>query len=88
MNNPYDSFQKLEEKVLQVAEALKRSQEEKRALEQELKRWKTGSNDQTKRLESLEKELQTLRQEREDVRARVEKIIKQIDVLTTPEAGG
>ncbi len=88
MTNPYDSFQKLEEKVLQVAEALKRSQEEKRALEHELKRWKAGSNDQTKRLESLEKELQALRQEREDVRARVEKIIKQIDMLTTPEAGG
>ena len=87
MSNPNDSFQKLEEKVLRVGEILKRSQEEKRALQQQLEQARGGTKDQTKRLESLEREVETLRRERDEVRARIEKIIQQIDMLTTPEAG-
>lgn len=88
MSNTNDSFQKLEEKVLRVAEVLKRSQEEKQALRQELEQWRSGSKDQSKQLAALEREVEALRREREEVRARVEKIIHQIDMLTTPEAGG
>lgn len=87
MSNPGDSFQRLEEKVLRIGEILKRSQEEKRALQQELEKWRSGSKEESKRVTALEKELETLRRERDEVRARVEKIIQQIDMLTTPEAG-
>ena len=88
MSNPIDAFQKLEEKLLRVAEILKRAHEEKRALQQELDEWKSGSKEEGKRVSTLEKELESLRKERDEVRARVEKIIQQIDVLTSPEAGG
>jgi chromosome segregation ATPase len=88
VSHPNDSFQKLEEKVLRVGEILKRSQEEKRALQQELEKWRSGSKEDSKRVTALEKELETLRRERDEVRARIEKIIQQIDMLTTPEAGG
>ena len=87
MTSSNDAFQKLEEKLLRVAEVLKRSQEEKRALQQQLEQARGGTKDQTKRLESLEREVETLRRERDEVRARIEKIIQQIDMLTTPEAG-
>ena len=88
MSHPNDAFEKLEEKVLRIAEILKRAQDEKRALQQELDQKKSGSKDEGKRLATLEKELETLREERDEVRDRVEKIIQQIDVLTCPEAGG
>ena len=88
MSKPDDSLQKLEEKVLRVGEILKRSQEEKRALQQQLEQTKGGTKDQAKRLEGLEREVETLRRERDEIRARVEKIIQQIDMLTSPEAGG
>ncbi len=88
MSIPNDAFQKLEEKVLRVAEVLKRAQDEKRALEQELHQWKSGSKEESKRVATLEKELAAMRQERDEVRARIEKIIQQIDMLTSPEAGG
>jgi predicted nucleic acid-binding Zn-ribbon protein len=88
VSNPNDAFQKLEEKLLRVAEVLKRAHEEKRALQQELDQWKSGSKEDSKRVSTLEKELESLRKERDEVRARVEKIIQQIDVLTSPEAGG
>ena len=88
MSNSNDAFEKLEEKVLRIAEILKRAQDEKRALQQELEHKKSGSKEESKRIATLEKELETLRQERDEVRARVETIIQQIDVLTSPEAGG
>ena len=88
MSIPNDAFQKLEEKLLRVADVLKRAHEEKRALQEELDQWKSGSKEESKRVSTLEKDLESLRKERDEVRARVEKIIQQIDVLTTPEAGG
>ncbi len=88
MTQHNDAFQKLEEKVLRVAEALKKTREENRALEKHLEDIKSGTKEESKRVTALEKENESLRRERDDVRARVEKIIRQIDVLTTPEAGG
>ena len=88
MSNPNDAFAELEEKVLRIAEILKRAQDEKRTLQQELDQKKSGSKEESKRIAMLEKELEALREERDEVRARVEKIIQQIDVLTSPEAGG
>lgn len=87
MTDTNDTFLKLEEKVLRVAEVLKRVQQEKRALQQQLDHARGGTKDQAKRLEGLEREVETLRRERDEIRARVEKIIQQIDMLTTPEAG-
>jgi len=88
VSNPDDAFQKLEEKVMRVAEVLKQSQENNRALQKELDELRSGSKEDGKRVAALEREMDALRKERDDVRARVEKIIKQIDVLTTTEAGG
>jgi len=88
VSNSNDAFEKLEEKVLRVAEALKRTQVENHTLKQELDDLKSGSKEDGKRVAALEKEIEALRKERDDVRTRVEKIIHQIDVLTTPEAGG
>jgi len=83
-----DALQKLEEKLLKVIEVFKRTQGEKRALQEELENLKANSKDGSKRLDALERELQTLRRERDDVRTRVEKILQQIDVLTKTDAGG
>ena len=83
-----DALQKLEEKLLKVIEVFKRTQAEKRALQEELENLKANSKDGSKRLDALERELQALRRERDDVRARVEKILQQIDVLTKTDAGG
>ena len=55
MGDTNDTFQKLEEKVLRVAEVLKRAQQEKRALQQQLDQARGGTKDQTKRLEGLER---------------------------------
>lgn len=88
MTQHNDAFQKLEDKVLRVAEILKKTREENRALEEELKEHKSGTKEDSKRVTALEKENESLRRERDEVRARVEKIIRQIDVLTTPEAEG
>lgn len=88
VTNSNDALQKLEDKLLKVIEVFKRTQEEKRALQEELENLKTNSKDGAKRFEALERELQTLRRERDDVRTRVEKILQQIDVLTKTDAGG
>jgi len=83
-----EALEKLEEKLLKVIEVFKRTQAEKRALQEELDSLKANSKDGAKRVEALERELQTLRRERDDVRTRVEKILQQIDVLTKTDAGG
>ena len=88
VTNPNDALQKLEEKLLKVIEVFKRTQTEKRALQEELDTFKADSKGGAKRVEALERELQTLRRERDEVRARVEKILQQIDVLTKTDAGG
>ena len=86
--NPNDALEKLEDKLQKVIEIFRRTQAEKRALQEELETFKANSKDSHKRADVLERELQTLRRERDDVRARVEKILQQIDVLTKTDAGG
>jgi chromosome segregation ATPase len=81
-----DHFQKLEERLLRAIELFRRTQAEKRALEQDLERLKVDSKERAKLLDTLERELVTLRREREDVRARIEKLLHQIDVLTSPDS--
>ena len=83
-----DALQKLEEKLLKLIEVFKRTQGEKRALQEELDTLKANSKGGAKRFETLERELQSLRRERDEVRARVEKILQQIDVLTKADPGG
>ena len=78
----------VEEKLLKVIEIFKRTQEEKRALQEEVDSLKANSKDGNKRFEALERELQVLRREREEARARVEKILQQIDILTKTDADG
>lgn len=88
MTNSNDALQKLEDRLLKVIEVFKRTQGEKRTLQEELETLKANSKDGTKRFEALERELQTLRREREEVRTRVEKILQQIEILTKTDAGG
>ncbi len=83
-----DALQKLEEKLLKVIEVFKRTQAEKRALQEELDTLKANSKDGAKRFEAFERELQALRRERDEVRTRVEKILQQIEILTKTDAGG
>lgn len=86
MSESNDHFQKLEERLLRAIELFKRTQSEKRALEQDLEKLKIDSKERAKLLDTLERELVTLRREREDVRARIEKLLHQIDVLTSPDS--
>jgi predicted nucleic acid-binding Zn-ribbon protein len=80
--DPNDQFARLEEKLLKAIDLFKRTQTEKRALEQEVEKLKAQSKEQG---QSMERELIALRREREDVRARVEKLLERMDALTGPE---
>ena len=88
MSGAEDKFEKLERKLRQVVEVFKRTQAEKRALEQQLERLKAGSKQGPKGSPTLEKELLALRREREDVRSRIEKLVRQIELLTKPDSAG
>ena len=86
MTNPNDQFERLEEKLLRAIELFKRTQTEKRALEQEVEKLKVEAKERAQTLSAMERELIALRREREDVRARVEKLLERIDVLTSPDS--
>jgi len=83
--DPNEQFERLEEKLLRAIELFKRTQTEKRALEQEVEKLKGETKERAQSLSAMERELIALRREREDVRARVEKLLERIDVLTSPE---
>ena len=85
MADPNEQFERLEEKLLRAIELFKRTQTEKRALEQEVEKLKGETKERAQSLSAMERELIALRREREDVRARVEKLLERIDVLTSPE---
>jgi chromosome segregation ATPase len=85
VTDPNDQFERLEEKLLRAIELFKRTQAEKRALEQEIEKLKGQSKERAQGTSAMERELIALRREREDVRARVEKLLERIDVLTSPE---
>ena len=82
MADPNDQFARLEEKLLKAIDLFKRTQTEKRVLEQEVEKLKAQSKEQG---QTMERELIALRREREDVRARVEKLLARMDALTGPE---
>ena len=86
MTDPNEQFERLEEKLLRVIELFKRTQTEKRALEQEVEKQKVESKERAQALSAMERELIALRREREDVRARVEKLLARIDALTTSDS--
>jgi FtsZ-binding cell division protein ZapB len=85
MADPNDQFERLEEKLLKAIELFKRTQAEKRALEQEVEKLKAESRERAQGNSALERELIALRREREEVRSRVEKLLERIDGLTSPD---
>ena len=80
-----DQFVRLEEKLLKAIELFKRTQDEKRALQEEVERLKGETKEHAQGVSAMEKELIALRREREEVRGRVEKLVERIDALTTSE---
>jgi DNA repair exonuclease SbcCD ATPase subunit len=88
VGDPNEQFERLETKLLRAIELFKRTQTEKRALEQDVDKLKAESKERAQAISTLERELIALRREREEVRSRVEKLLEQIDVLTTPDSEG
>ena len=88
MRDSIDHFQKLEEKLLKAIELFKRTQAERRALEQDLDKLRVDSKERVKLVDTLERELVALRREREEVRERIEKLLERIDALTGSDSEG
>ena len=88
MSEPDDPLRKLEERVVKTFELIKRSQEEKLGLQQDLEKLRVESRERAKVIDAHERELVALRREREEVRGRIEKLLQRIDALTAPESGG
>ena len=88
MSETDDPLRRLEERVVKTFELIKRNQEEKLALQQDLEKLRVESRERTKVIEAHERELVALRREREEVRGRIEKLLQRIDALTSPESGG
>lgn len=82
MTGPNDQFERLEEKLLKAIELFKRTQEEKRALEQEVEKLRGETREHAQGVSAMERELIALRREREEVRSRVEKLLERFDALT------
>jgi FtsZ-binding cell division protein ZapB len=87
VSEPINQFERLEEKLLKAIDLFKRTQTEKRALEQEVEKLKAQAKEHTQGNTALEREVIALRKEREDVRARIEKLLERIDGLTSLDAG-
>ena len=83
MPDPNEQFARLEEKLLRAIDLFKRTQTEKRALEEEVEKLKAETKERAQALTTLERELIALRREREEVRSRVEKLLERIDGLTS-----
>ncbi len=83
--DPKDQFERLEEKLLKAIELFKRTQAEKRALEQEVEKLRGEVRERAQGDSAMEREVIALRREREEVRSRVEKLLERIDALTNPE---
>jgi len=88
LSEPDDPLRKLEERVVKTFELIKRSQEEKLGLQQDLEKLRVESRERAKVIDAHERELVALRREREEVRGRIEKLLQRIDALTAPESGG
>lgn len=85
MTGQNEQFERLEEKLLKAIELFKRTQAEKRALEQEVEKLKGETKEHAQGVSAMERELIALRREREEVRSRVEKLVERIDALTTEQ---
>jgi FtsZ-binding cell division protein ZapB len=83
--DPNEPFERLEEKLLRAIDLFKRTQAEKRALEQDVEKFKEEAKARAQANTAMERELIALRRDREEVRSRVEKLLERIDALTTPE---
>jgi len=88
MTDTNNQFERLEEKMLKAIELFKRTQGEKRALEQENEELKAEIKEHAQGNSALDRELVALRKEREDVRTRIEKLLERIDGLTTSGSEG
>ena len=88
MSETDDPLRRLEERVVKTFELIKRTQEEKLALQQDLEKLRVESRERAKVIDAHERELVALRLEREEVRARIEKLLQRIDALNAPESGG
>jgi hypothetical protein len=86
MTDTNNQFERLEEKLVKAIELFKRTQTEKRALEQEIEKLKADAKQHAQGNSALEREVIALRKEREDVRSRVEKLMERFDVLTSPDS--
>lgn len=86
MTDSNEQFERLEEKLLKAIDLFKRTQTEKRALEQEVERLKGEIKERAQGNSSMERELIALRREREEVRSRVEKLLERIDTLMSTGA--
>jgi len=83
-----DPLRKLEERIVKTFELIKKTQEEKLALQQDLDKLRVESRERAKVIDAHERELVALRREREEVRVRIEKLLQRIDALTGSESGG
>ncbi len=81
-----DHFSKLEEKINRAVELFKKAQAERRTLTQDLEKARAEGKERAREVANLERELLALRREREDLRERIEKVLRQIDVLTSPDS--
>jgi len=83
-----DPLRKLEERIVKTFELIKKTQEEKLALQQDLDKLRVESRERAKVIDAHERELVALRREREEVRVRIEKLLQRIDALTGSDSGG
>jgi chromosome segregation ATPase len=83
-----DPLRKLEERIAKTFELIKRTQDDKLALQQELEKLRVESRERAKVIDAHERELVALRREREEVRVRIEKLLQRIDALTGSESAG
>ena len=88
MSETDDPLRKLEERIVKTFELIKKTQEEKLALQQDLDKLRVESRERAKVIDAHERELVALRREREEVRVRIEKLLQRIDALTGSDSGG
>ena len=88
MSETDDPLRKLEERIGKTFELIKRTQDDKLTLQQELEKLRVESRERAKVIDAHERELVALRREREEVRVRIEKLLQRIDALTSSESAG
>jgi FtsZ-binding cell division protein ZapB len=88
VTNPNDQFERLEEKLMKAIELFKRTQMEKRELQQAIDRLKSETEERVHGASAMERELIALRREREEVRLRLEKLLERIDAVMSPDSNG